>query len=781
MKSALPPSNAGRTRGWLVSFIVALLLLLAFGFRRPATPETRASASVSTSTATRAAVANMGPSALTIPQSLRDAFDAARSLVEPIGEGPAEIPAATHHARTPWSGIHTYFSPDGIHVRPAGSSTSAWRWNVRLASYGYLGSEVPVARAAPVSQKNSVEYDRGSLTEWYVNTPRGLEQGFTLTAPPPRGDAADTALALTLDVDSALTAKLNATADSVVFSGAADEPVLHYAGLLAWDATGRPLAARIELRPENRLALLVDDRNARYPVTIDPLIFAHTRIVPPQGYAGAKFGATAAIDGNTIVIGAPEEFHSGQTIAGAAYVFVGSGGSWDFQGRLIASTPAHDAFFGTAVDVDGDTIVVGAPERKGDPGTASIFVRTGSTWTHDRTLTGAPGFGQAVGVSGKTIVVGSPSETAGKAYIYAHNPGVSASLQAVLNPSSLVTQVRFGDAVAIDGDTIAVGAPWDQDAGLFAGAAYVFAGLGWPVQGKIFGSDTKAQAGFGQSVALDADTLVVGSPSFDYDNFTNDSTGAAYAFVRSGGAWTQQAKFGYPTVTLRALFGTGVGVDGDMAVITAPGVAGFDAPRATVVMARSGTTWSKVAEFNDPSGQFATGFGTSAGISDGTIVVGASGESTPFGSKAGAAYVFTPVIATQTDLGIGIGIDKLNVKQGESVTYTITVKNFGTATANNVVVEAPLASGTAFIAAQKSKGAVSAPANGQNGTVLWNIPELAGNGAETAQIKVTVLLRGKTTYTQAVSVSADTDDPNLANNSASVTVTVGAGSGGKSK
>jgi uncharacterized repeat protein (TIGR01451 family) len=131
-----------------------------------------------------------------------------------------------------------------------------------------------------------------------------------------------------------------------------------------------------------------------------------------------------------------------------------------------------------------------------------------------------------------------------------------------------------------------------------------------------------------------------------------------------------------------------------------------------------------------------------------------------------------------SDLLIGIGVDKTTVKQGDLLTYTITVQNFGPDAAINAVVNDVLASGSTFVSAHANKGSFTRPPVGQTGTVTWYLGDILSSGQESAQIVVTVIVRGKTTITNTGNVSSLSDDPNTANNTASIAVSVASGKGG---
>jgi uncharacterized repeat protein (TIGR01451 family) len=127
------------------------------------------------------------------------------------------------------------------------------------------------------------------------------------------------------------------------------------------------------------------------------------------------------------------------------------------------------------------------------------------------------------------------------------------------------------------------------------------------------------------------------------------------------------------------------------------------------------------------------------------------------------------------DLGISLGVSSLNPKQGDKITYTITVNNNGPSDAANVVINDMLSPGTTFVSAQANKGTFTTPVVGQSGTVSWHPGTMASGTTESAEIKVTVIVRGKTTITNTATVSSDATDANPANNSASLTVSVASG------
>jgi len=362
------------------------------------------------------------------------------------------------------------------------------------------------------------------------------------------------------------------------------QAALRYTGLSARDATGRELRSWLELRGK-RLLLRVEDGGARYPVVVDPWI-QQAELTPSDGGDYDHFGWSVAISGSTIVVGAVchpgtstdcAAGYSGG--AGAAYVFAESGGTWSQQQELTASDGAPDDWFGNSVAVDGSTVVVGAPHHAGGSnashGAAYVFVQSATTWGQEAELTSSGGatgdnFGRSVAVSGGVVVVGSPgpkftpsSTYAGAAYVFVQS-GTSWSQQVELTASDGAARDNFGISVAVDGSTALVGALNHNGA---QGAAYVFvqSGTTWSQQAELTASDGAAGDNFGISVAVDGSTVLVGALNH------NGAQGAAYVFVQSGTTWSQQAELtASDGGTGEAQLGTSVAVSGSEAVAGAP-------------------------------------------------------------------------------------------------------------------------------------------------------------------------------------------------------------------
>jgi len=182
-------------------------------------------------------------------------------------------------------------------------------------------------------------------------------------------------------------------------------------------------------------------------------------------------------------------------------------------------------------------------------------------------------FGSSVAIEGDTALIGASSEDeggddAGAAYVFTRTEG-DWSQQAKLIANDAQTNDDFGDSVAIEGDTALIGAPEDEEGGDRAGAAYVFTrtGGGWSQQAKLIANDAEARDQFRFSVAIEGDTALIGA-RFEAEG--GDDAGAAYVFTRTDGTWSQQAKLIADDAQVGDQFGFNVAIEGDTALIGAP-------------------------------------------------------------------------------------------------------------------------------------------------------------------------------------------------------------------
>ena len=334
-----------------------------------------------------------------------------------------------------------------------------------------------------------------------------------------------------------------------------------------------------------------------------PVLNENAELKASDGFFGDQFGYSVAVSGETVVITAPLDDDTGIN-SGTAYVFErDANGVWTQQVKLHSPDSAAEALnnrFGYSVAIDGDTAIVGAigGDGNGFIGSAIVFVRDANgVWTQQDKLLASDG---------------APGD-------------------------------HFGRAVAIDGDTAVIGADQDTDNGNLSGSAYVFtrdaAGV-WTQQTKLLASDGSFFGLFGTNVAINGDTIFVGAVGA---NGVNPLTGAVYVFVRdSSGAWSQQDKLIDPNGQGNYAFGTGVAILGDTAIIgeccSGPGQTQFG---STFVFVRDSTgAWSQQVRLTPSDATAGDSFGSSVAFIGDTLLIGAD-QDDDNGACSGSAYIFT--------------------------------------------------------------------------------------------------------------------------------------------
>jgi len=354
------------------------------------------------------------------------------------------------------------------------------------------------------------------------------------------------------------------------------------------------------------------------------------KLVPKEddGAASDWFGASIAFDGDTVVVGAPGPFPDSE-IPGYVHVYTrgdtSSGSStWTLQAKLVANDGATDDRFGTSVAIHGSTIVVGAAYDDTDDDTDDVFNPHGSAYVFIRDGSGT---------------------------------SANWTQQAKLVAEDGAASDFFGGSVAIDGDTIVVGARLDNANGYDSGSAYVYTrdGTGtiakWSQQTKLVAEDGAPFDYFGIRVAIHGDTIVVGAYRDDTDNGSN--SGSAYVYTRDGtgtsAKWTQQTKLVANDGAADDRFGWSVAIHGNTIVVGAnrDDTDNGEDSGSAYVYTRAGTgtsaKWTQQTKLVAEDGAANDNFGVSVAIHGDTIIVGAywDGDDTDNGTNSGSAYVYT--------------------------------------------------------------------------------------------------------------------------------------------
>ena len=620
-------------------------------------------------------------------------------------------------------GLRARLAPAGsVTVTPRGdgevlhASHDGWSVTLRTVAWGRGGALEQIeptaawvgdcARPDRTDAKGDclrrAELDHGELVAWWANDERGLEQGWTIEAPPP----GDGPLALAVSVDGA-EVEIDAGRDGALLltPGGAR---LRYGQVAAWDATGRDLPAWLE--EADSLRVLVDDEGAAFPVTVDPLL-TQLAWIETGDQQSAYFGSSVSTAGDVngdgygdIAVGA-SAWDGGQLNEGAAFLYLGSATGLPSTASWAVASGQADASFGESVssagDVNGDgygDLVVGAYRWDGgqsNEGAAFVYLGSATglpssaSWTAESDQAGAE-FGYSVASAGDVdgdgygdVVVGATwwdgaVSDGGGAFVYlgsASGPLASASWSA----EGSQPNARLGWSVAsagdVDGDgfsDVVVGAwGWSSN----TGRALVYLGSASGLEtSSSWSASSMANARFGYSVAPAGDVdgdgfgdVVVGAP---YWNSGQPDEGGLFVYhgsasgLQSAGMWTGQEDWSF------ARLGSAVSSAGDVngdgfgdVVAGAPAWYGGDHDGgAAFVYLGSASGLQPSSSWAQDSGQPGATYGyqvSSAGDVDGDgfgdVVVGCRGWDGGL-TDEGGAFVY---------LGSGAGLESLASWSGE--------------------------------------------------------------------------------------------------------------------
>ena len=356
----------------------------------------------------------------------------------------------------------------------------------------------------------------------------------------------------------------------------------------------------------------------------NPHVYAEEQLQPSVGHPGAKpdgsaevaneiigpvnnggLGSALDMAGDTLVVGAKWQWlgDSGHN-PGVAYVYDRRGGTMIRTAALASPDPTDYGCFGSDVAIEGDRIAVAEFRDDGrglDPGVVHVFERDGNGWELVATL----------------------------------RPGGSDRL----------LHRGFGASLSMSGDTIVVGAPYAKLNGdTEAGVVYVFTRSGgvWKQQARLTAASPSDDDFFGRSVAVHGDRLVVGADMDDTAAGVN--AGSAFVFTRSGATWTRRAMLRPSDADIGIAFGGEVAISADTIMVAAVGQL-YD-QGAVYVYEPSGDTWRERARLTAGDGQPSDMFGRSLALDGGTAVVGSTAEGSDEASGQmthGAAYRFTRI------------------------------------------------------------------------------------------------------------------------------------------
>ena len=590
--------------------------------------------------------------------------------------------------------IRTRFRPAAVEIVPRRSESARGRrlaW--RTASWGRQGRATACETVAPTGDGVRVLYRRDGFVEWYENKPEGLEQGFTIEAPPPGKGPLSIAGSI-----GGLRPRLRSDGD-VDFADREDVPVLAYGKLTVWDALGDEVPSRLAVNGA-QLSILIDDDDAKasYPLTVDP-IFTLPSWAFEANQAFAHLGAAVATagdvngDGRSDVIVGALQFDNGNDLEGRAFVFHAGQFGLPLTPNWIAESNVTDARFGNAVasagDVNGDgfsDVIIGAfALSNGQTSEGRAYVYHGSSsglgatpaWTVESNQIGGF-FGAAVGTAGDVngdgfsdVIVGASlydnaEIDEGRATVYhgsAAGLATSPAWTAETNQGGSQFGISVGTAGDVNGDgfsDVVVGAERYDNPQVDEGRAYAYLGSAGGLSATaVWSADSnQASAFFGGSVGTAGDVngdgyaeIIVGARTY-----TNGQGGEGRAYVYQGSgigplvvaSWIQESN------SINAQFGFSVGTAGDVngdgfadVIVGAPSYNGGSFREGRIyVYEGSGTGLDVVPidtiESNQAEAQFGHAVGTAGdvngdGLSD--VIVGSHLYDSGQGDE-GRAFVY---------------------------------------------------------------------------------------------------------------------------------------------
>lgn len=362
---------------------------------------------------------------------------------------------------------------------------------------------------------------------------------------------------------------------------------------------------------------------------------------PADGMPGDKFGRAVCISGDYAIIGADQDEVGGNVNQGSVYIYEKTNGAWMMKSKLLANDGAASDRFGFSVSISGNYAIIGAINSNSNEGAAYIFFRDNGTWVQQSKLAvaGSQGFAQSVSIAGDYVIIGDPFRTIGSdygqgaAYIFTRT-GSNWTQQAQLISDTGEQDDNFGFAVSISGNNAVVGSPNENfNSAPMVGYTYVFVrnGTQWNEQTRFYEPSNQQFSFFGTTVTISDSTLVVGNQSLS-------SGQKVYVYTRSGATWTLQQTLNATNQLFGPGFGCSISISGDYLIVGSKGalVNSYDPGSnngAALIFKRTGITWNLTRIIRDPAGFTNHALGSSVSINGNNILVGAPNASSniPYG------------------------------------------------------------------------------------------------------------------------------------------------------
>jgi choice-of-anchor B domain-containing protein len=348
------------------------------------------------------------------------------------------------------------------------------------------------------------------------------------------------------------------------------------------------------------------------------------------------FGSAIVIAGDEVIVGRPGTvigfpLPAGQR--GGVHVFRRGSNGWSESASVTAEGVGDMDGFGMSIAVDGNLMAVGAPRTGGNLGAVYVFERSsGGQWSQRARITppdtaADQRFGNALAIAGNTLLVGVPGAEQSRGAVIAYRRGSNAATWSEagrLTGTGLSDGDSFGSAIARSGDAVLIGAP-GPTAALFsqargrAGQAFVFrrgADGSWSEEAKLAVTDEERLRGLGNVVAIAGTDAYLSNPTAE------QASGVVYHFRREAGGWTFAGRITAATPQRSSFFGASIAVDGNEMAVGAP--FSNQGGGAVHILTRDASgSWTAAPPMTTEAVGLGTQLGTSVALSNGVAVAGA--------------------------------------------------------------------------------------------------------------------------------------------------------------
>lgn len=387
------------------------------------------------------------------------------------------------------------------------------------------------------------------------------------------------------------------------------------------------------------------------------------RWLPSDPVSWMNFGADVAMDGDLAAVGAPHTAIDGLNYAGAVYLYRRQAdGSWIEEAKLVRPIPEIHDNFGSSVAVSGDRVAVGAPDLPYSsftgPGAVYVYRHLpDGSWIEEAELHGSnatvdSAFGREVVLDGGRLVVGANLASGGAAFAFEYSAGQWLEKERLQAPAGGFQWDGFGVALALQGDTLVVGASrLSTDLIPDAGKAFVYhlGAQGWSLDAELTAPAPGDGDRFGAAVAVDGMTLLVGAPDDKVDGTWE--AGTVYVYKHTPGGWAYQDRLLAPVPVFGENFGSAVGVQGSVAAVGAPGSNLAGTASGAVYVFRFDEGWFGEAPFVPVGGKAQGLFGRSLAMQADLALFGAWDDVIPglYGVGSVSLFRLDPVFTLSLD------------------------------------------------------------------------------------------------------------------------------------